>query len=152
MEILILGGGILGLYAWFLRFGIVGAIAKDIVKMYSSIKDDCSPEKEKLDAVFGMWSHKHIDFSKLSKDLKKSFRIEDVFSEIEKGGPKTLLDVFLYALSIEADVSPKDGSVFREAIKIFEATAIKRGINVSDECVQWYRVLNIMEGKDPFEK
>ena len=130
----------------------MGAIAKDVVKMYMNVKDDNSPEKEKLDAVFGMWSHKHIDLSKLSRDLKKSFRVENVWTEIEKGGPKTLLDVFLYALSIEADVSPKDGSVFRESIKIFEATATKRGINVSDECAHWYRVLNIMEGKDPFEK
>ena len=130
----------------------MGAIAKDVVKMYANIKDGCSLEKEKLDAVFGMWSHKHIDLSKLSRDLKKSFRVENVWTEIEKGGPKTLLDVSLYALSIEADVSPKDGSVCRESIKVFEATATKRGINVSDECAHWYRVLNIMEGKDPFEK
>lgn len=140
----------MGFSIWLMSFGIVGAIAKDIVKMYVAIKEDNSSEKEKLDAVFGMWSHKHINFPKLSRDLKKSFRVEEVLSKIEKGGPATLLDVFLYALSIEADVSPKDGALFRKSIHVFETIAQKSGIDVSDSCSGWYRALNIVEGKDPF--
>ena len=141
----------MGISLWIMSFGLVGAIAKDIVKMYVKIREDSAPEKEKLDAVFGMWAHKHINFRKLPDDLKKAFRVDDVYSEIKKGGPQSLLAVFLYALSIEADVSPKDGTVFRNSIKVFENIAEKHGVNVRDDCDHWYRTLNIFEGKDPFE-
>jgi hypothetical protein len=138
--------------AWLMGFGLVGAIARDIVKMYVGVKNSDVTEKEKLDAVFGMWSHKHINFASLTKDLKKSFRVEYVWKDVEKGGPRTLLEVFLYALSIEADVSPKDGSVFRKSIKVFESVAKKHKLDARDDCAGWYRALNIMEGKDPFAK
>ena len=141
----------MSLSTWFMGFGLVGSIAKEVIKMYVIINRGSAPEKEKLDAVFGMWSHKHIDFPKLSRDVRKSLRVEDVWEDIEKGGPKSLLDVFLYALSIEADVSLKDRTLFRKSIKVFETIASKYGLDVSDSCVHWYRTLNIMDGKDPFE-
>ena len=132
--------------------GIVGAIAKDVVKMYVNINDDEATEKEKLDAVWGMWLLKHVNIPALSGDLEKRIRVDVVFEKTDKEGPNTLLGVFLDALYIEADVSPKDGSLFRKSLKVFENIAKKHGINVRDDCAHWYRTLNILEGKDPFGK
>ena len=141
----------MGFSTWIMSYGIVGAIAKDIVKRYVKFKPQFDgTEFELLQTVWSAWFLTHGTIAITGGDEAKRIRAETVMDEMEKREDNwlsglTLVDVFYNALYVEGNVSLDDGELCRKAIVVFEKIASKNGLNIKDQCDTYFAILNFKQ-------
>jgi len=129
----------LGIMTWFYKYGLPGAIARDLLKKYKLAKnissDDASDSEDDLmQTVIGMWLALNGPPIIMGKDgIDKKIRLEIKTKQWEEKPPKSLYELFFDILYIEAEISSEESKIYRDAGKVFVDEALKERMDFRQE-------------------
>lgn len=142
------------LFSWLLRKGLVGAISRDLALKYLTIQrqNPNLEEEDIVERVWQLWLSLNEIHIKNEKDQEKFIRLE-VLNQQETNTPnlsalkmsrRSLLDVFVDVLYVEAEVHAEDGKLFERALRVFLAESKKLGVDCSRAYESYMRTLRVV--------
>lgn len=128
----------MSLKTWILSRGLVGTIARDVLKKYMRAKAMLSDEAETeiLKGAWGLYLMQNAPQILIGKDgPSKKKRLEEIMELLEEDENRhsSLMEIFIDILYIETEINPSSWQTYADSITIFTNEGSKLGLNFTVE-------------------
>lgn len=133
----------MGIRAWWMSIGIVGAIAKDIIKKYLMVtsKFPEETEKEKFQRTLEYWLTLNEQKIRRENNEEKISRLDVVIEQYFVSNLKdllweniTLLHIYFAIVHIETGVDEYENEgLTKDLISVFKKSAVKTKVDLSSQ-------------------
>lgn len=136
----------MGIMVWFYKFGLPGAITKDLLKKYLVFKRGYPHDSEGmlLQRVWDFWLILNEEAIEKEDGIDKRVRLKIVKDRYIAGEMhRTLLDIYRDVLYIEAEITSEDIKIYDDTMKVFIKEANKHGLDYSEDYLSMKRIIDL---------
>lgn len=128
----------MSLKTWILSRGLVGAIARDVFKKYSTVKKTLSDDSEKavIKGVWDLYLYQNAPEILAGKDgIHKHVRLDIIMESVITDDKRhhSLMEVFMDILYVETEINLSSGQRCMDSLMVFVKEGRKNGFNFMEE-------------------